>query len=282
MSTTPTPAEDLSGASAGFARVICGIDGSEQALTAARQAVALAGEGAELWGVSAWDPGVAMHAGIHAREVANDLRSEAAAALKAAREAIPDLQPMRVRGRDVASLLALIDELEADLVAVGSHGDSRVAGIVLGSVATAMAHYAPCSVLIAREAPSGFPGTVLHANDGSPESLRAAHVAGRIAAAHDSTIVTMHVSDDGGSMAQDAVAILDETGREPVIRVEEGSPGRKLCSAAEELGAGLIVMGSRGKTGLKALGSVSEHVAHNAPCSVLIVRPTAHPIHDED
>jgi nucleotide-binding universal stress UspA family protein len=34
---------------------------------------------------------------------------------------------------------------------------------------------------------------------------------------------------------------------------------------------------SRGLTGVKALGSVSERVAHRASCSVLIVRRKAHP-----
>jgi hypothetical protein len=36
----------------------------------------------------------------------------------------------------------------------------------------------------------------------------------------------------------------------------------------------LIVVGSRGLHGPRALGSVSERVAHRAPCSVLVVRPT--------
>ena len=36
--------------------------------------------------------------------------------------------------------------------------------------------------------------------------------------------------------------------------------------------ADLLVVGSRGLHGMKALGSVSERVAHEAKCSVLIVR----------
>ena len=41
---------------------------------------------------------------------------------------------------------------------------------------------------------------------------------------------------------------------------------------AASAGADLIVLGSRGLHGLKSLGSVSERVAHRAPCSTLIVR----------
>ena len=41
-------------------------------------------------------------------------------------------------------------------------------------------------------------------------------------------------------------------------------------------------MGSRGRTGLAALGSVSERVTHRASCSVLIVRRPSHPRRDDD
>ena len=43
---------------------------------------------------------------------------------------------------------------------------------------------------------------------------------------------------------------------------------------AEELGAGLIVMGGRGLGGMKraSMGSVSDFVARNARCPVLVAR----------
>jgi nucleotide-binding universal stress UspA family protein len=44
---------------------------------------------------------------------------------------------------------------------------------------------------------------------------------------------------------------------------------------ATAAGADLLVVGSRGLHGLKALGSVSERVAHQAHSSVLIVREPA-------
>ena len=171
----------------------------------------------------------------------------------------------------------------ADLVAVGSHGNSRAAGILFGSVASAMTHHAPCSVLIAREPPAKFPGLILHANDGSPESNDAAQVAGELAARHGSTIVSLHVSDTGsGGVAEEAMTIIEQCGREPVIQVEHGSPHRRIVEVANETRAGLVVMGSRGQTGLAALGSVSEQVSHRAPCSVLIVRRPAHPTLDDE
>jgi nucleotide-binding universal stress UspA family protein len=41
--------------------------------------------------------------------------------------------------------------------------------------------------------------------------------------------------------------------------------------ALAEVDADIIVVGSRGLRGLRALGSVSERVAHRAECSVLVV-----------
>jgi nucleotide-binding universal stress UspA family protein len=57
-------------------------------------------------------------------------------------------------------------------------------------------------------------------------------------------------------------------------RVELGDPGRKICSVAQQVGADLVVVGSRGRGFLRRaiLGSVSTHVVHNAPCPVLVVR----------
>lgn len=53
-----------------------------------------------------------------------------------------------------------------------------------------------------------------------------------------------------------------------------GNPGRLICELANNWSAELILVGSRGLRGLKEmfLGSVSNYVTHNAPCSVLIVR----------
>jgi nucleotide-binding universal stress UspA family protein len=53
-----------------------------------------------------------------------------------------------------------------------------------------------------------------------------------------------------------------------------GDPGRMICEAAESWKADTIVMGRRGRSGLREmlLGSVSSYVLHHAPCSVMIVQ----------
>ncbi|MEB3336917.1 MAG: universal stress protein [Leptolyngbyaceae bacterium] len=52
-----------------------------------------------------------------------------------------------------------------------------------------------------------------------------------------------------------------------------GKPGQAIKKMAQTWKADLIVMGSRGRTGLSelVLGSVSNYVMHHSSCSVLIV-----------
>jgi nucleotide-binding universal stress UspA family protein len=58
-----------------------------------------------------------------------------------------------------------------------------------------------------------------------------------------------------------------------ITRVLEGSPGPALCRFASETLASAIVVGTRGRGGFKraVLGSVSDYVARNAPCPVVVV-----------
>ncbi|SEM42269.1 universal stress protein [Streptacidiphilus jiangxiensis] len=75
----------------------------------------------------------------------------------------------------------------------------------------------------------------------------------------------------------EAVAEAVGPGPQPRIRrrVVQGSPTQVLLDAAQD--ARLLVVGSRGYGGFKGimLGSVSQHLAQYAPCSVLIVRSAA-------
>jgi len=265
-----------------FHSVLCGVDGSEPSMVAVRQAVSVAAEGARLWALSAWDPTLGMPAGLSAIDVMHQLRDESRSALRHVTEAFPSVTPVLMRGRDVASLLAGVSNFEADLVAVGSHGTPRALGAVLGSVASAMAHYAPCSVLIARDSPAGdFPRTIVHADDGSPESLDAASVAGDLASRHGSRVLSLHVGDEGETTAIDAgTELIRAAGVNPEPLIARGSPAKSIVEVAQQQGASLIVVGSRGRTGLAALGSVSERVVHHASCSVLVVRRALHPAED--
>ena len=58
------------------------------------------------------------------------------------------------------------------------------------------------------------------------------------------------------------------------VRILQGDPGAAICQLATELSAQAVVVGSRGRGRLKRalLGSVSDHVVRNAPCSVIVTR----------
>ncbi len=56
--------------------------------------------------------------------------------------------------------------------------------------------------------------------------------------------------------------------------LREGGVAAEIVSLAEDIGAGLIVMGSRGRCGIRRalMGSVSDSVVRHAHCLVLVVR----------
>lgn len=168
-------------------------------------------------------------------------------------------------------MLTEIGRHQATLVAVGSHDHRRLSGILLGSVAAQLLHDAPCSVLMARAPKSDlFPGTVMVATDGSTESARAVHVAvdiaHRLGAELEAVVAT---GGSGGAEVQAVRSLLDAVGRADVpLREDPDTPAEALTRLEPDL----LVIGSRGLQGMRSLGSVSERVAHNARCSVLVVR----------
>jgi len=68
---------------------------------------------------------------------------------------------------------------------------------------------------------------------------------------------------------QATVAALGLQGAETTVLV--GEAGRELCDYAATLPASVVVIGTRGRSGIKRamLGSVSDHVVRHAPCPVL-------------
>jgi nucleotide-binding universal stress UspA family protein len=85
----------------------------------------------------------------------------------------------------------------------------------------------------------------------------------------------LSAESDAARMALDEV-VSEALGSEPGIEVErklvEGDAGEALV--AESASAELVVVGSHGRSGLKAaiLGSVSRHVVNHAACPVVVVK----------
>jgi nucleotide-binding universal stress UspA family protein len=166
-----------------------------------------------------------------------------------------------------------------ELVVVGASAAGRLEGILFGRISTKLAHEARGPVLIARRPPEGadFPREILLASDGSAGSGEAATIASTIAARHSSRVRHLHVgratAEQRRAMASESAALRETTGAEPVILTEPGWPVEAIVEVARRDRVSLVVAGSRGFSGVRALGSVSERVAHQAPCSVLLARP---------
>lgn len=82
--------------------------------------------------------------------------------------------------------------------------------------------------------------------------------------------------DEGRRILADTATTLDLGG----VRTEmlRGHAGTVLCDFAASESAAAIVIGNRGRGGLKRamLGSVSDHVVRNAPCPVIVTGQNAH------
>jgi nucleotide-binding universal stress UspA family protein len=138
-------------------------------------------------------------------------------------------------------------------------------------------------------------GTILLAVDGSEHSEKAVELAKRLAAATNDEVVVTHVTEllparfqtfpgvdsmldqEAVEFTKGYVAELEETGvkaRSELRSSQYGGIARVLVNVAEDLDAGMIVMGSHGRGDLSALlmGSVAHKVLHLSKRPVLIAR----------
>jgi nucleotide-binding universal stress UspA family protein len=196
----------------------------------------------------------------------------------------------------------------ADLMIVGSHGQSALTRFLLGSVSQAVVRNANCSVEIVRHgivfplSTQGF--KILLATDGSTCSTEAIHsVAHRPWPANSTARIVSVVQlpafenqaaspsffpypsgvleqmwNDARKRAGEAIAEARKALGALNMRSSDvmpvGEPLVCILDEAKTWGADLIVLGSHGKHGMDRilLGSVSESVALYANCSVEIIR----------
>jgi nucleotide-binding universal stress UspA family protein len=248
-----------------FDRIVCGIDESAASLEALRQAERMLAPGGQLHLLSAADLTPAVHAGWAASHVFDEIQIGAKDALARATEHVRAAGSRLVDGDPARCLREEINRVGGTLIALGSHGHGRAAGIWIGGTASALLHDAPCSVLLARRPlhHEAFPSSIVVGVDGSSESLRALEAA--VELGQRLRIGVRRVAATGGKPVDteglSAVTDLEWDARKPL---------NALLAAAED--AHLVVVGNRGLHGLAALGSVSERVAHRARSSVLVVR----------
>ncbi len=292
-----------------FTRILAATDLSEGAAEALRQADALARAASGQLAVVHVVPNLQGAHMLFPQLYALDL-SRQSGLLERAADAVEE-SVAKITGRAPDSAEVFVDQgfdyyaeivrraasWHADLVVVGASGLSGLARLMLGSVAARVVRAAPCAVLVARPAPGS--GTVLVATDLSDPSLPAIDAAAQEARRRGAKLVAMHVVDLGVNLSslgafgmsfpapsqetlghvRDAARIvlgqaLEQREAQAELIVEQGPAATMILRTADALSPELIVVGTRGRTGISrvALGSVAERVLEAAPSPVLVVR----------
>lgn len=203
-------------------------------------------------------------------------------------------------GRPADAVISDAEAFGADLVIVGSRGHGPIRSALLGSFSAELVDQAPYPVLVARR-PSVR--RVLAAYDGSPAASRAIELASEWGVFRSRPIAVVSVAKppilwhagiaqgiyrevmvdydqtlagleaEHAELASQAAQLLQRDVGEVRSMVRTGDPAEQILAVADDDEIDLVIMGSRGQTGLSRalLGSVASHVLHHATCSVLVV-----------
>jgi nucleotide-binding universal stress UspA family protein len=291
-------------------RVLLAMDGSTSADTARNLVASLTWPEATLIRVVAVvEPMSAVLVGLSPytatefddRQIAASLQQRLAetATMLAAPGRIIETQVLR--GRPASAIVDQAIEMRASLIVIGSRGLGRLKSMLLGSVSAEVVDHAPCPVLVAR---ASSIGPVLVAVDGSDSARRAVETLADATylAGHRLHVLTvgpmlydglpywsLSVADSKVPAYQDLLAEdrrrteanaaraaeeLARDGYDVHWTIGAGDAAHEIIEAAQSFSCDLIVMGSRGLTGLDRLllGSVARNVLLHSPASVLIVR----------
>jgi nucleotide-binding universal stress UspA family protein len=261
--------------------ILCGVDGTRTAYEAVRQAASLTEPNGRLTLVAvtgAFGSGRYSSSGgstlgpTRARHVLSYARRIAKEAGVSAETVVDDRAPVDEILLDLAR--------DHSLLALGAPSMSRLAHIMIGGVASSAAHLMPASLLIARRPPPGPAGAqrIIVASDALRLSDRLIECAVRLAHQRDASLQVLHAAHAESDFHPTRIKRQSETvaqalGGRARMCVIPGRAHDVIVETAARERATLLILSSRQVGGARALGSVSERVAHDAPCSVLIVRP---------
>ena len=200
-----------------------------------------------------------------------------------------------------SAICARAEEIGADLIAAGTRGHTGIAHVVYGSIAERVARLAHCPVLTAHDdspKPDQY-RRVLVPTDFSPDADLALAWARVLVEKTGGALIVQHSCDLpallAGSAELDRASILtaiENSAREKLASlrkslsgcnvetvVSRGRPDVAILDTAESAKADLIVMGTRGRTGLAhiLMGSTAERVLRRShlPVVTLKTRPDA-------
>jgi nucleotide-binding universal stress UspA family protein len=268
-----------------YETILIPTDGSDPATTAARYGLALAERvGATVHVLSVVDPDRFVTDAVG--DVDDLIRRQRALLHERARETVErvateapasvEVHTHVVEGRPARALASAIDDYDADLVAMGTHGRSGVDRYLFGSLAERTLRMAHVPVLAVREDDATDPTVdeILVATDGSDGAERAGDHAVAIARATDARLHALTVGDDDDP-ARHLADRAREAGVDAVEIVRTGKPHAAIREYAAVVDADLVVLGTHGRSGVERalLGSVAERTLRTATRPVLVVGP---------
>lgn len=190
----------------------------------------------------------------------------------------------------------LAREFDARLIVVGATTSQGRLGKLLGSTAERVVQLSPVPVLVVRDELPVPPRAILAPLDLSSLAFDALVAATGIlrrlvrTQAHDAPAtvrcellsVVPEAAADAAALARTQAAIenlaaqIDAPWIRFAPRVLAGEPRDQILRALEDHDCDLMVLGTRGSSGIRGrLGVVASDVVREAPCSVLLVPPTA-------
>ena len=278
-----------------YRKILVGYDDSDQArdaLALGKQLADATGATLVVAGVFQFDPvrgGFDAHFREAEAEYARKIE-EAARAVGAEPEVVPSSSPAR-------GLHQLAEEIDADLILVGSAHHGRLGQALAGSVGVALLHGSPCAVGIAprgyREDSGDGIGVVAVGVDGSAESAHALTAASRLAEETGATLKLVAVAEPppitagkgGNAGRRELTDAIEEEMRKRLVEARgtvpegieaeatlvTGDPVDALVEVASAPGT-LLVIGSRGYGPLRRvlLGSVATPLVRSAPAPVIV------------
>jgi nucleotide-binding universal stress UspA family protein len=281
-----------------FRRILVAVDGSDSSLHALRQAMSVArAEKGVIKVVSVAPPYTGDLPLVGVRENVNDMilaphKKALEQALKIASPTGIHVRSILEIGEPAEKIVETAEELNCDLIVVGTRGGNTARAAIMGSTAARVIGLSSVYVLAVPTNSSIDFDRILVAVDGSKSSERATAVSFQLQRSYGSGIVVLSVADipshlyglDASvakNMLKEAADVLEPVQSKSIqdaVQIEallrEGSPADIINQTAIEKRIGLIIIGSHGRTGLKRLlmGSVAESVIVQAPCPVLITR----------
>lgn len=215
-----------------------------------------------------------------------------------------DVEVDSLRGDSIVkNVLRYADQIDADLIVVGTHGRKGIQRWVLGSVAEEIVRQAPVPVLVVPtsipEPPDRPVRRILMPVDFTVAGEAAFAEAEAWARRHQATLVVQHILEGAPpaeiygteyapvpslttemiTQARTVLAHRVERAKADGVAVveqhlDEGEPGETILETAYTSNTDLIVMGTHARKGFERflLGSVAERVLRRACCPVLVVR----------